>query len=47
MIQMLRATAIAAELRHYVDLASRVIDQTTRRVVNGESVPASDKIVCG
>ncbi len=45
MMQMLRATAIAAELRHYGDLASRVIDQTTRRVVGGESVPASDKIV--
>lgn len=32
-------------LAHYRDLASRVIEQTERRVINGESVPSSDKLV--
>lgn len=39
------AGALATELRHYITLASQVIDQTTRRVIHGESVPASEKIV--
>jgi transposase, IS5 family len=33
------------ELRGIILLAERVIDQTIRRVINGESVPASEKIV--
>jgi transposase, IS5 family len=33
------------ELRGIIFLAERVIEQTTRRVINGESVPASEKIV--
>ena len=33
------------ELREIVMLTEKVIDQTTRRVINGESVPASEKIV--
>lgn len=33
------------ELRHYGKLVWRVIEQTRRRVVHGESVPATDKIV--
>jgi transposase, IS5 family len=33
------------ELRGIILLAERVIDQTTRRVINSESVPASEKIV--
>lgn len=32
-------------LAQYRDLASRVIEQTERRVIQGESVPSSDKIV--
>ena len=32
-------------LSHYVDLAGKVIHQTQRRVLHGESVPASEKIV--
>jgi len=32
-------------LAHYRDLASRVIEQTERRVIQGERVPSSDKIV--
>jgi IS5 family transposase len=42
---MLRAEALAREMRHYVELAKRVISQTTRRVVRGESVPALEKLV--
>jgi transposase, IS5 family len=44
-IDLLRAEALAQELRHYVALAKRVISQTQRRVLRGESVPASDKLV--
>lgn len=36
---------LAAELRHYIDLTKRVIDQTERRVLRGESVPAQEKLV--
>jgi IS5 family transposase len=32
-------------LRHYLSLLERVIDQTERRVLRGESVPASQKVV--
>ncbi|WP_300498551.1 ISNCY family transposase [Marinobacter sp.] len=32
-------------LAHYRDLTSRVIEQTERRVIQGEKVPSSDKIV--
>ena len=39
------AKAVAAELRHYVDLGLRVVDQTVRRVFRDESVPATEKIV--
>jgi IS5 family transposase len=36
---------IADALDHYLPLAQRVMDQTRRRVVAGESVPAAEKIV--
>ena len=39
------AMAICNELTHYMDLALRVIDQTEKRVVHDQSVPASDKVV--
>jgi IS5 family transposase len=39
------AMPICDELKHYVDLALRVIDQTEKRVVHGQSVPASEKVV--
>jgi IS5 family transposase len=45
LIAMLRADAIAQELSHYVELTKRVISQTQRRVLGGESVPASEKLV--
>jgi transposase, IS5 family len=43
--EVLAAMALAAELRHYVPLAEKVINQTQRRVLGGESVPAADKVV--
>jgi IS5 family transposase len=45
MKQAMRAESIAYELKRYVSLAQRVVNQTERRVLQGESVPASDKIV--
>lgn len=36
---------MAEELIEMILLAEKVIDQTTRRVIHGESVPASEKIV--
>jgi IS5 family transposase len=36
---------MAEELRGIILLVKKVIDQTTRRVIHGESVPVSDKIV--
>lgn len=35
----------AAEIERFIGLAERVIDQTERRVLFGESVPASEKLV--
>ncbi len=33
------------DMQHYISLAKRVVDQTQRRVLNGESVPAKDKVM--
>jgi transposase, IS5 family len=41
----LTAQAIAEEIRHFVPLANQVISQTERRILRGESVPATEKIV--
>ena len=41
----LAAVALDFELRHYVGLAERVVDQTERRVLRGEQVPAQEKVV--
>ena len=43
--QMAQVEALRTELRHYVDLARRVISQTERRVFEDEKVPASEKLV--
>lgn len=43
--QMVVARRMAEELEVYTELTHRVIDQTERRVIHGESVPASEKIV--
>ena len=45
LMDFLQASALAVELRHYAGLAERVIDQTKRRVIHGEKVPASEKLV--
>lgn len=39
------AGALASELRRYKDLTHQVMGQARRRVLEGESVPAADKIV--
>jgi IS5 family transposase len=41
----LQAVAFALELKNYLDLTRKVIDQTERRIFKGESVPASEKVV--
>ena len=43
--QIAMAQKIAEELATYTERTARVIDQTERRVIHGESVPASEKIV--
>ena len=43
--QMAQVEALSSDLRHYVDLAGRVIWQTERRVFDNEKVPASEKLV--
>ena len=37
--------ARAGKLRRTLDLMMRIIDQTERRVLNGESVPAQEKVL--
>ncbi len=39
------AKGVAQELHELLDLGRRVIDQTRRRIILGESVPATEKIV--
>jgi IS5 family transposase len=34
-----------AKVRHYRPLIERIIAQTERRVLQGEAIPANDKIV--
>ena len=31
-------------MKHYIELSGKVIDQTHRRVIHGECVPASEKV---
>jgi len=35
---------LRTEIASYCDLADRVIDQTRRRVINGEEVPVDEKV---
>jgi IS5 family transposase len=37
--------ALHASLKHYIELADKVLDQTRRRVFDNETVPAPEKIV--
>jgi IS5 family transposase len=39
------AMMICLDLKHYAGLALRVIDQTERRIIHGQQVPASEKVV--
>lgn len=41
----LTAAALDFQIRHFVGLAVRVVDQTERRVLRGEQVPAQEKVV--
>lgn len=43
--QPIAAQAWIEEVKHYQPLLKRVIDQTQRRVINGEKVPANEKLV--
>jgi IS5 family transposase len=43
--QIAMAEKMAEELQTYTELTGQIIDQTERRVIHGESVPASEKIV--
>jgi IS5 family transposase len=40
-----RAQVLSANLQHYLPLVRRVITQTSRRVFDGESLPAAEKLV--
>ena len=40
-----RATRVGAELRRLLPLVRRVIDQAERRVITGEAVPSTEKVV--
>jgi IS5 family transposase len=43
--EMIEQAHIFDGIQHYLPLAGRVIEQTRRRVLHGESVPASEKLV--
>ena len=43
--QGIESEVILQQLRHYLDLLGRVIDQTDRRVLQGQKVPAAEKVV--
>lgn len=42
---MMTALSLAEDLKQVIELTHKVIDQTTRRVIHDQSVPASEKIV--
>jgi IS5 family transposase len=44
-MDLAQAGAMASEIRQYLGVTAKVADQTRRRILHGESVPASDKIV--
>jgi IS5 family transposase len=41
----IRILGVIADIKHFSELTQRVIDQTERRVVQGQSVPAQEKVV--
>lgn len=42
---VIRLGALVGELEHYLPLTRRVLDQTRRRVFDGQTVPAAEKLV--
>lgn len=44
-LEGLLAEGLRDQLRHFIPLAKQVVDQTSRRVLDGEKVPAAEKIV--
>ena len=44
-VMALAINGIVQDLNHFTDLAKKVIDQTERRVLKGESMPASEKVL--
>jgi transposase, IS5 family len=44
MIAELAVAATRKEIEHFCDLGARVIDQSRRRVLNGEQVPTAEKL---
>ncbi len=45
LLAVAQARALADEMDHFLGLARRVVDQTRRRVFQGETVPATEKVV--
>lgn len=43
--QGIQREGLCMEIQHYLELTRKVIDQTERRVLNGQSVPPSEKVV--
>ncbi len=41
----LASQIIAGKLRYYLDVTTKIISQTERRVLRGETVPAHEKVV--
>lgn len=44
-VEAAEAMALEDELKHFIGLTHRVLSQTRRRIIDGESVPAQEKIV--
>lgn len=45
LLEIWRAQALADQIARALGILDRVVDQTTRRVLHGEKVPASEKVV--
>jgi transposase, IS5 family len=43
--QLVLATALVGEIKHFVPLVNQVLSQTERRILRDESVPATEKVV--
>ena len=40
----IKAMAAVAELKHYLPIEKKILNQTERRVINGEQVPSAEKV---